>query len=215
MRAQPVSEQWNMSRTDRGRGLQMRMFTWVQRQRLWRFVYYTSTCFNFFKVFWSSKLASKFSPSVFLGYQFEENLANVLSMKLLKLYNNYFRNFKDRNFQEVQIVFQLPNPSPKSFWIVEISVFFFVFFFAYQYKLRRKSLLISGPWSSGNSIFFFEEIISERRFSAIPNLHFWPYLCHYLFLFFFVCFLFFFLNFSQVHTHMRTGLLVATSLYIR
>lgn len=189
MRAQPVSEQWNMSRTDRGRGLQMRMFTWVQRQRLWRFVYYTSTCFNFFKVFWSSKLASKFSPSVFLGYQFEENLANVLSMKLLKLYNNYFRNFKARNFQEVQIVFQLPNPSPKSFWIVEISVFFFLFFFVYQYKLRRKSLLISGPWSSGNSIFFFEEIISERRFSAIPYLHFWPYLCHYLFLFFF-CLLF-------------------------
>ena len=189
MRAQPVSEQWNMSRTDRGRGLQMRMFTWVQRQRLWRFVYYTSTCFNFFKVFWSSKLASKFSPSVFLGYQFEENLANVLSMKLLKLYNNYFRNFKARKFQEVQIVFQLPNPSPKSFWIVEISVFFFCLFFVYQYKLRRKSLLISGPWSSGNSIFFFEEIISERRFSAIPYLHFWPYLCHYLFLFFF-CLLF-------------------------
>lgn len=34
MRAQPLSEQWDMSRTDRGRGLQMRMFTWVQRQRL-------------------------------------------------------------------------------------------------------------------------------------------------------------------------------------
>lgn len=190
----------------------MRMFTWVQRQRLWRFVYYTSTCFNFFKVFWNSKLASKFSPSVFLGYQFEENLANVLSMKLLKLYNNYFRNFKARNFQEVQIVFQLPNPSPKSFWIVEISLFFF--FFVYQYKLRRKSLLISGPCSSGNSIFFSKKLYLKDVFQLSLIYIFGP-------IFVITCFCFFLFafylpsNFSQVHTHMRTGLLVATSLYIR
>ena len=151
-----------------------------------------------------NKSRKKFSLSVFLGYQFEENLANDLWMKLLKLYNNYFRNFKARNFQEVQIVFQLPmaNQSPKSFWIVVISGFF------YQYKLKAKISLDLRAVA-----FCFQELMCERRFSSIPYSPLCPYLCHLLFsVRFLFVFLFTFEFFSA--THMRTALLVATPLNI-
>lgn len=147
-----------------------------------------------------NKSRKKFSLSVFLGYQFEENLANDLWMKLLKLYNNYFWNFKARNFQEVQIVLQLPmaNPSPKSFWIVVISGFF------YQYKLRLKSLLILGPQH-----FVFKKLYVKDVFHLSLIYLFLPIfvICCFLFVF-----LFTFEFFSA--THMRTALLVATPLNI-
>ena len=134
-----------------------------------------------------NKSRKKSSLSVFLGYQFEENLANDLWMKLLKLYNNYFRNYKARNFQEVQIVFQLPMANPSR--IVVISGVF------YQYKLRQKSFLILGPQH-----FVFKKLCVKDVFHLSLIHLFVPIFVICCFLFFFCLFFYLPSNFFQPRT---------------